>query len=150
MPTLSSAHLGNRDPLISILQTALKPNPKKRHRPKIDMVAIERFKQPSGIFIYLQTPIPESLYHKPERLKAYLDDNRRQHGKYLPTDHEWQQGTKYSGNKDRTATAKTTATTQYTSEISGNLAHKSPAQIKRIIRQAEAQNKEFMAVLVTS
>jgi hypothetical protein len=143
-------HIGKRDPLISILRTGLQSSTKHRKRAKIEIAAIERFEQPNttgGSWIYIMTPIPQTLTRHPEKLKAYLEEHRRQHGRYLPTDHEWRQGTKYSGNQDTAPGARTTPTPDFTREISGNLAHKSSRQIQKLIRQADEANMEFIAIL---
>jgi hypothetical protein len=142
--TTIEGHLGQRDPLISILKTALQPSTKHRKRGKTEIAAIERFKQANGSHVYLMTPIPPAIARHAEKLKAYLDDNRRTKGQYLPTDHQWQQGSKYSGNKDTNPQARATAIPDYTNEISGNLDHKTPKRIRYIIRQGEAANIEFL------
>ena len=143
MPTIP-AHLGQRDPLISILRSGIRRDPKHRKKQIVDLEAIERFKQANGAWVYVATPITKDLIGKPDQLKAYLEKHRSHKGSFQPTATKWTQGTKYSGSKESKATARASAIPDYTGEISGNLDHKSTGRIKRIIRQAEQANQEFL------
>ena len=138
-------YLGKRDPLISIIVSGIRANPKNRKKPIKDIVAVERFQQDDKSFRYIETPIKPEIAKDLDKAKAYLEENRRVLGKYLSDDFKWDQGIKHTKSKGKNPGARSSATPEFTSEISGNLDHKTTHKIKRIIRMGDKANAEFMS-----
>ena len=136
-------YLGKPDDMISLLVVGLQGASKKRSKRR-DVVAIERFKLSNGSWFYLETSLPVGL--KPANIRAYLSDARRSKSSES-NEERWNQGIKDSRSK-RDATFRTSTTTDYTSLISGDLNRKTLSTVRKIIKQAEASNLEFMKCLV--
>lgn len=140
-------NLGRRSKKIGVLQTTIK-------RPGSDpkFSALEEFKQSGGQRVYIETPIPFDLVSTPQRINAYLDEYRSQHGQWSDLNRYTQACKSAStspNSKGKVSKGNRTARdlAQYSNEIRGNIGRKSEKRLKEIIEMADSENSEFMRIL---